>query len=103
MGCERGVPDARDGIVSAWLRRVLRRPPTIADCIRAAMRAPCEPLRAPDPHSGDPYSGVVSGPELVERTLRNRAQHHALLADDGGFPDIEWGPYVNPYDEGDAA
>ena len=88
--------------MTAWLRRVLRRPPTIADCIRAALAAPCEPLRAPDPSRGDPYSGVVTGPQLVTRTLQNRSAHHTRWADDDGWT-FEFGPFVNPYDEGDAA
>lgn len=34
------------------LRRLLHRPPTVEDCLRAAGMAPCEPLRAPEnPHS----------------------------------------------------
>ena len=70
------------------LRRLFHRPPTIADCLRAASSAPCEPLRAPDPHKG-----VVGGPLLVERTRANRDAHLAPYRDDAGFPDIEWGRF----------
>lgn len=80
--------------MSAWLRRRFRRPPTVRDCMRAALRAQCEPGSQSD---RDPYAGVVTGPELVARTLANRAAHHASLADDDGFPIVEWGPYVHPY------
>lgn len=88
--------------MNRWLRRLFRRPPTIADCIRAARTAPCEPLRAPDPTRGDPYAGVVTGPQLVDRTRWITAQHHARYRNDTGFP-VTFGPFVNPYDEGDAA
>lgn len=89
--------------MTAWLRRVLRRPPTIADCIRAALAAPCEPLRAPDPTRGDPYAGVVTGPELVARTLQNRSAHHTRWVDDEEPFPVTFGPFVNPYDEGGEA
>lgn len=61
--------------MTRWLRRVLRRPPTIADCLRAAREACCDPLP-------DPYHGIVKGPELVDRTRWNHAQHEARWGDD---------------------
>lgn len=75
--------------LGARLRRLLHRPPTIADCLSAARRSHCEPLRAPDP-----YKGVVGGPGLVERTRAAHAAHVARWADDDGWPDIEWGPFT---------
>jgi len=59
----------------AWLRRVLRRPPTITDCMRAARTAPCEPAKAPD---------------HVARAKANRAAHYRGLGED---PDADWGPF----------
>lgn len=79
--------------MTAWLRRLFRRPPTVRDCMRAALRAQCEP----GPQSErDPYTGVVTGPELVERTRRARALHEARYRDDEGW-EFEWGPFVHPY------
>ena len=83
-----------------FLRRLFHRPPTIADCIRAALRAPCEPRNRGE---ADPYAGVVTGPELVARTKHTHAQHVAKYADDEGFPVTEWGPFVHPYLEDGAA
>lgn len=90
--------------MAAWLRRVLRRPPTIADCIRAALRAPCEPRNKSE---RDPYAGVVTGPDLAARTAANHQKHVDRYGDDAGFPVTVWGPFVNPYtghvEGGDAA
>ena len=117
----------------AWLRRLFRRPPTIADIavshakavaaiealpaalehantliastapdarVKAAIAAaPCEPLKAAE---ADPYAGVVTGPQLVDRTKHTHALHQARWADDDGW-DIEFGPFRNPYDDSDAA
>lgn len=86
-----------------WVRRLFRRPMTIADYVTAALAAPCEPLRAPDAARGDPYAGVVTGPELVDRTKHTHALHQARWRDDAGFPVTEWGPFRSPYDDSDAA
>lgn len=74
--------------MTAWLRRLFHRPPTVQDCIRAALRAPCEPLNPPDP-----YRGVVQGPELVSRTTANRAAHEARYRDDTGWV-VVWGEFT---------
>jgi hypothetical protein len=74
--------------VRHFLRRLFHRPPTVADCITAARRSPCEPLNAPDP-----YMGVVGGPRLVERTRAAHAAHVARWADDDGWAEVEWGTF----------
>jgi hypothetical protein len=56
--------------------------------------APCEPLRAPD----DPFRGVVTGPGLVERTRASRAAHVARWDESDGFPEVEWGTFVENHD-----
>lgn len=68
----------------AWLRRILHRP-SIEDCLRAASKAPCEPLRAPD---------AISGPMLAIRALNGRAAHYEGLGED---PNADWGPFDNPF------
>ena len=73
----------------AWLRRLLHRPPTVADCLRAASAAPCEPLRAPDRE----FRGVVNGPRLVERTRRSQELQTARYRDDFGWEFNEWGEF----------
>ena len=51
--------------------------------IRLALDAPCDP----GPQSEkDPYSGVVTGPELVARTKHNHARHQARYLDDEKLP-----------------
>lgn len=56
----------------------------------------CEPLRSP---TEGPYAGVVSGPELVERTKWAREQSYVGRGD----PEAFWGPWVNPHDDPEAA
>ena len=65
--------------MSWWLRRLFRRPPTIRDCMRAAAKAPCEPLRAPS--LPPDIAHAVNGPELVVRSLANRAWHYERLGE----------------------
>lgn len=57
--------------MTAWLRRLFHRPPTIRDCMRAAQRAQCEPVRGPvlPPE----VAHAVNGPELMVRTLLTKA------------------------------
>ena len=78
----------------SWLRRALHRPPTIADCLRAASQAPCEPLRAPDRE----FRGVVNGPRLVERTKRSQELQTARWRDDFGWFEIDWQEFGADYD-----
>jgi hypothetical protein len=76
-----------------WLRRLLRRRPTVSDCIRAAIRnSPCEPLRAPEPRVDDspwvrgsgapPRAGLV--PPVV---ILDDAQMDAWL--EAHYPKVE--------------
>lgn len=66
--------------------RFRRRVPTVAELIRRAREAPCDPLPAPDPR------GPVNGPGLVERTKAGQAAHEARYRDDDGFP-VAFGPF----------
>jgi len=68
------------------------------------MGAQSGPLRVPDAHVPvDPYSGVVVGPRLVDRTRAAREAHRARYGDDDGWPDIEWGWFTVDPDEDDVA
>lgn len=109
--------------LSSMFNRLLRRDPvpTVGDLIRSAesvrVCAPTETIppvsQRPVPRQArhvvrvepaptlpsvpwppDPYAGVVTGPELVLRTLGNRAAHRARYGDDRGFPVTVWGTFV---------
>lgn len=60
-----------------WLRRLLGRSPSVGDCMRAARRASCEPLKAP--------SGLGARSETVVSASANTCS--LCGTDHDGYPD----------------
>jgi hypothetical protein len=98
----RQVPSVGDLIRRAELVRVgaepspvIGPPPVTVRAVPVDTAVPVElaPTLPSSPWPADPLLGVVRGPLLVERTLRNRAVVNSRYADHGPFPITVWGPF----------
>lgn len=76
---------------AAWLRRHTRRPPTIADLIRAASAAPCEPRRPRTPRPDrDPVRMTPAQRRQLLTEIPVRPYDRTRTPDRSACPAIRW-------------